>query len=120
MKKYRVAYEYSTKYYIDVEAENEEKARLKADEKLSKYGDYDSEDPEELTSVTVKEIETEPKKYWVIMSVDGRYETLVEAVSAEEAKQKAEQKFMDADVGDLEIVDTGFATIQDEKGNYYD
>ena len=59
-------------------------------------------------------------KYWVTFALDTRYTTVVEANSIEDAKNKAECNFMEANVGDLEIVDTSFVTIEDEAGNYYD
>ena len=58
-------------------------------------------------------------KYYVDLIVTGRYVAEVEADSIEEAKELAEEKYKDADFGDLKDVgEYGFeyGTIEDGNG----
>ena len=57
-------------------------------------------------------------KYWVTLRVDGRYTSMVEASSIEEAKEKAINNYTEADFGELETIDAEICTMEDEKGNY--
>lgn len=58
--------------------------------------------------------------YYVTYAIDGRYTAEVEADSIEEAKKKAEEKYYDADFGDLECVDAYPVNCEDEDGNLTD
>ena len=60
-------------------------------------------------------------KYCVGYKVTGRYFAFVEAESVEEAKEKAEEKFLDADFGDLEDIgdsETEQINVTDLEGNF--
>ena len=59
-------------------------------------------------------------KYWVTLAVSGRCEIDVEAKNFDEAKQKACEKFYDADIGDLECVDWKAINAEDETGKFVD
>lgn len=56
--------------------------------------------------------------YWVTIKVDGRYVTQVVATSADEAKELAESKFADADLGPLEVIGSECIIIEDANGNF--
>ena len=55
-------------------------------------------------------------KYYVTYKIDARYIVEVEAESVEEAKTKAEGKFLDAKFGEAEDID-GEAIIVEDKDN---
>ena len=57
-------------------------------------------------------------KYYVTYKIDARYIAEVEAENIEEAKQKAEGKFRDADFGEAEDIDGEAIIIEDENENY--
>ena len=58
-------------------------------------------------------------KYYVTYAIDARFVAKVEADSIEEAMEKAENEYMDADFGDIDdVVDVEIVTVEDEKGNY--
>lgn len=59
-------------------------------------------------------------KYYVSIAVDGRVYCEVEARDPEEAKEKAEEAFFEADLGELECIDTAFVNCEDEDGNLID
>lgn len=62
----------------------------------------------------------EPKqKMYVTMKVEGRYIVQVDASTSEEAIELANQKFMDADFGELsDIVDSEAIIIENQKGDF--
>lgn len=57
-------------------------------------------------------------KYYVTYKIDARYITEVEAESLKEAKEKAENNFMDADFGVAKDIDGEAIIVEDENGNY--
>lgn len=57
-------------------------------------------------------------KYYVTYKIDARYIAEVEAENIEEAKKKAEGKFLDANFGDAEDIDGEAIIVEDENGNY--
>lgn len=57
-------------------------------------------------------------KYYVTYKIDARYIAEVEAENLEEAKKKAEDKFLDADFGEAEDIDGEAIIIEDENGDY--
>ncbi len=57
-------------------------------------------------------------KYYVTIKVDARYRTEVEADSAENAKEKAIENWMEADIGELEDTNGEVCIIEDENENY--
>lgn len=58
--------------------------------------------------------------YYVTYAIDGRFTCEVEADNPKDAKNKAEEKYYDADFGDLECVDAYPVNCEDEKGNLTD
>lgn len=59
--------------------------------------------------------------YYVSMAVDGRVRIKVDdATSYEDAREKAEELFMDVDLGEVELVDSCAVNAEDEKGNLKD
>lgn len=56
-------------------------------------------------------------KYIVSMAVDGRIDVEVEAGSTKEAFRAAEVAFMDADMKDLDVIDSKPVNVYDEDGN---
>ena len=56
-------------------------------------------------------------KYIVSMAVDGRIDVEVEAESTEEAFKAAQEAFMDADLKDMEVIDSKPVNVSDEDGN---
>lgn len=59
-------------------------------------------------------------KYYVNYKVEGRWFAEVEAASLEEAKRLAEDKFYDADFGELHDIgdcDTRQISVEDDDGN---
>lgn len=57
-------------------------------------------------------------KYYVTYKIDARYIAEVEAENIEEAKKKAEGKFMDADFGEAEDIDGEAIIVEDNNGDY--
>ena len=57
-------------------------------------------------------------KYYVEYKIEARYMTEVEANSLEEAKQKADGKFFDANFGEAYEIDGVIAFVENEVGNY--
>lgn len=57
-------------------------------------------------------------KYYVTFKIDARYIAEVEANSLEEALEKADDAYMDADFGVAEDIDGEAIIVEDEKGNY--
>lgn len=57
-------------------------------------------------------------KYYVTYKIDARYIAEVEAENIEDAKKKAEDKFMDADFGKAEDIDGEQIIIEDNNGDY--
>lgn len=56
-------------------------------------------------------------KYIVSMAVDGRIDVEVEAESTKEAFRAAEVAFMDADMKDLDVIDSKPVNVSDKDGN---
>ena len=56
-------------------------------------------------------------KYYVTYRVDATYTVEVEAGDREEAMEKAEQEYCDADFGVAENIEGECIVIDDEKGN---
>lgn len=57
-------------------------------------------------------------KYYVTYKIDARYVTEVEADSVEEARDKANQEYIDADFGEACDIDGEDIIIEDENGNF--
>lgn len=57
-------------------------------------------------------------KYYVTYKIDARYVAEVEADSLEEAMEKAEEEYIDADFGVTEAIDSEQIIVEDENGNY--
>ena len=57
-------------------------------------------------------------KYYVIYKLEARYIAEVEANDLEEAMQKAESEYLDADFGAAEDIDGEKIIIEDENGNF--
>lgn len=57
-------------------------------------------------------------KYYVTYKIDARYIAEVEAENIEEAKEKAEDKYLGADFGVAEDIDGEAIIIEDENGDY--
>ena len=57
-------------------------------------------------------------KYWVTYKVEARYIAEVEADNLEEAMEKAESEYIDADFGVAEDIDGEKIIVEDENGNY--
>lgn len=56
-------------------------------------------------------------KYYVTYRIDATYTAEVEADDIEEAMEKAEQEYYDADFGVAENIEGECIVIDDEKGN---
>lgn len=57
--------------------------------------------------------------YCVTYRIDARHVVAVQAKSMEEARRSADEKFMDADFGELtDFVETEAVMIEDPSGNY--
>jgi len=56
-------------------------------------------------------------KYYVNYSIRARYIAEVEADSIEEAREKAEMEFCDADFGEAEDIEGRVIKVEDEVGN---
>ena len=57
-------------------------------------------------------------KYYVTYKIDARYITEVEADNLEEAMEKAESEYMDADFGVATDIDGEKVIVEDENGNF--
>ena len=57
-------------------------------------------------------------KYYVTYKIEARYIAEVEADSLEEAMEKAESEYIDADFGVAEDIDGEAIIVEDENGNY--
>lgn len=57
-------------------------------------------------------------KYYVTYKIDARYIVEVEAESIEDAKKKAEGKFLDANFGEAEDIDGEAIIVEDTNGDY--
>jgi phosphomannomutase len=57
-------------------------------------------------------------KYYVTYSFRARYNAEVEADSLEEAMEKAEMEYWDADFGAAEDIDGNAIFVEDENGNH--
>lgn len=57
-------------------------------------------------------------KYYITYKIDARYIAKVEANNLEEAKEKAEDKYMSADFGSATDIDGEQIIVEDENGNY--
>lgn len=57
-------------------------------------------------------------KYYVTYKIDARYIAEIEAENIEEAKRKAEGKFLDANFGEAEDVDGEQIIVEDNNGDY--
>ena len=57
-------------------------------------------------------------KFYVTYKVEARYVAEIEAADVEEAKKKAESKYLDADFGAAQDIDGEQIIVEDERGNY--
>ena len=57
-------------------------------------------------------------KFYVTSKIEARYVAEVEADNIEEALEKANQKFIDADFGVAEDIESEQIIVEDEDGNY--
>ena len=57
-------------------------------------------------------------KYYVTYKVEARYVAEVEADNLEEAMEKAESEYIDADFGVAKDIEGEKIIIEDENGNY--
>lgn len=57
-------------------------------------------------------------KYYVTYKIDARYIAEVEADSIEEALEKADSEYCDADFGVAQDIDGESIIIEDENGNF--
>lgn len=57
-------------------------------------------------------------KYYVTYKVEGRFIAEVEANNLEEAKAKAETRYLEADFGPLQDIDGESIIVENEKGDY--
>ena len=55
-------------------------------------------------------------KYYVTLAVDTRRNIEVEANNLEEAEVKAQEEFMEVDIGDLNYADSFVVSVEDENG----
>ena len=55
-------------------------------------------------------------KYYVTLAVDTRINIEVEANNLEEAETKAQEEFMEVDIGDLNYADSFVVSVEDENG----
>lgn len=56
--------------------------------------------------------------YYVTFKIDARYVAEVEANSADEARDIAIDKYIDADFGEVHDIDAEPIIVEDENGNY--
>ena len=57
-------------------------------------------------------------KYYVTYRIDARYVAEVEADSLEEAKEKADEEWCDADFGVAQDIDGEPIIVEDQDGNF--
>ena len=57
-------------------------------------------------------------KYYVTYRIDARYVAVVDADSLNEALEKAEQEYYDADFGEAQDIDGKAIVVEDKNGNY--
>ena len=57
-------------------------------------------------------------KYYVTYHIDARYIAEVEADNLQEAMEKAESEYIDADFGAAEDIDGEAVIVEDENGNF--
>ena len=55
-------------------------------------------------------------KYYVTLAVDTRINIEVEANNLEDAEAKAQEEFMEVDIGDLDYADSFVVSVEDENG----
>ena len=55
-------------------------------------------------------------KYYVTLAVDTRINIEVEANNLEDAEVKAQEEFMEVDIGDLDYADSFVVSVEDENG----
>ena len=55
-------------------------------------------------------------KYYVTLAVDTRINIEVEANNLEEAEVRAQEEFMEVDIGDLDYADSFVVSVEDENG----
>ena len=60
------------------------------------------------------------QKYWVTFKVDARYTAEVAASNYEEAIKKAEEKYLDADFGEIEVVSGEPVAVEDGQDIVYE
>jgi phosphomannomutase len=63
-------------------------------------------------------MEVSNMKYYVTYKIEARYIAEVEAENLEEAMEKAESEYIDADFGAAEDIDGEAIIVEDENGNY--
>jgi hypothetical protein len=63
-------------------------------------------------------MEVDSMKYYVTYKVEARYVAEVEADNLEEAMEKAESEYIDADFGVAKDIEGEKIIIEDENGNY--
>lgn len=56
--------------------------------------------------------------YYVTFKIDARYVAEVEANDIDEARDKALDKYIDADFGEAHDIDAEPIIVEDENGNY--
>ena len=59
-------------------------------------------------------------KFYVSIAIDGRYEAEVDAENFEDAKNKAINKYIDADFGELECINCKPVNAEREDGEFKD
>jgi len=57
-------------------------------------------------------------KYYVTYKIDARYIAEVEAETIDEAKEKAKDKYFDADFGEAECIDSEEIIVEDDDWNF--
>lgn len=56
-------------------------------------------------------------KYYVRFKIDARYTVEIEADNLEEAREKANDEYIDADFGEAEDINGEAISVEDEDGN---
>ena len=56
-------------------------------------------------------------KHYVTYKIDARYIAEVEADNLEDALKKAHREYLDADFGEVEVVDCETIIVEDENGD---
>ena len=59
-------------------------------------------------------------KFYVSIAIDGRYEIEVDSENFEDAKNKAINKYIDADFGELECINCKPVNAEREDGEFKD